>query len=154
VTDPSAATSRTWSHVAYSYATHVVLLDASGMLEKVVAAHDVGRAINPVQVEAQIEGGVVMGLGYGLTEDFPLKDGEPQVKYGTLGLFKDSKVPPIESIIIEKNPDPKAFGAKGLGEIATIPTAPAVAGAYFNRDGEFRTELPLLGTPYSRKKKV
>ncbi|MBK8595356.1 MAG: selenium-dependent xanthine dehydrogenase [Holophagales bacterium] len=142
------------SHVAYSYATHVVLLDASGMLEKVVAAHDVGRAINPVQVEAQIEGGVVMGLGYGLTEDFPLKDGEPQVKYGTLGLFKDSKVPPIESIIIEKNPDPKAFGAKGLGEIATIPTAPAVAGAYFNRDGEFRTELPLLGTPYSRKKKV
>jgi len=138
--------------VAYSYATHVVLLDADGMLERVVAAHDVGRAINPVQVESQIEGGVVMGLGYALTEDFPLKDGEPQVKFGTLGLFKDSKVPPIEPVIIEKNPDPKAFGAKGLGEIATIPTAPAVAGAYINRDGILRTELPLAGTPYSRRK--
>ena len=154
VTDPFASDKENpVSHVAYSYATHVVLLDANGMLEKVVAAHDIGRAINPVQVESQIEGGVVMGLGYALTEDFPLKEGEPQVKYGTLGLFKDSKVPPIEAVIIEKNPDPKAFGAKGLGEIATIPTAPAVAGAYFNRDGEFRTELPLQGTPYSRKKR-
>jgi selenium-dependent xanthine dehydrogenase len=141
------------SHVAYSYATQVVLLDEDGMLEKVVAAHDVGRAINPVQVESQIEGGVVMGLGFALTEDFPLKDGEPQVKYGTLGLMKDSKVPSIEPIIIERNPDQKAYGAKGLGEITTIPTAPAVAGAYFNRDGEFRTELPLAGTPYSRKRK-
>ena len=154
VTDPFASDKENpVSHVAYSYATHVVLLDANGMLEKVVAAHDVGRAINPVQVEAQIEGGVVMGLGFGLTEDFPLKDGEPQVKYGTLGLFKASKVPPIEPVIIEKNPDPKAFGAKGLGEIATIPTAPAVAGAYFNRDEEFSTELTLQGTPYSRKKR-
>jgi CO/xanthine dehydrogenase Mo-binding subunit len=154
VTDPFASDKpNPVSHVAYSYATHVVLLDANGMLEKVVAAHDVGRAINPVQVESQIEGGVVMGLGFALTEDFPLKDGEPQVKYGTLGLMKDSKVPPIEPVVIEKNPDPKAFGAKGLGEIATIPTAPAVAGAYFAKDGVFRTELPLEGTPYSRKKK-
>lgn len=154
VTDPFASDKENpVSHVAYSYATHVVLLRGDGTLEKVVAAHDVGRAINPVQVEAQIEGGVVMGLGFGLTEDFPLRDGEPQVKYGTLGLFKDTKVPPIEAVIIEKNPDPKAFGAKGLGEIATIPTAPAVAGAYFNRDGELRTELPLAGTPYSRKRK-
>ena len=154
VTDPFASDKpNPVSHVAYSYATHVVLLREDGMLEKVVAAHDVGRAINPVQVESQIEGGVVMGLGFGLTEDFPLKDGEPQVKYGTLGLFKDTKVPPIEPVIIEKNPDPKAFGAKGLGEIATIPTAPAIAGAYFAKDGVFRTELPLEGTPYSRKKK-
>ena len=146
VTDPFASDKENpVSHVAYSYATHVVLLDGNGMLEKVVAAHDVGRAINPVQVEAQIEGGVVMGLGFGLTEDFPLKDGEPQVKYGTLGLFKDSKVPPIESVIIEKNPDPKAFGAKGLGEIATIPTAPAVAGAYFNRDGDLPDRAPARG---------
>jgi selenium-dependent xanthine dehydrogenase len=154
VTDPFASDEENpVSHVAYSYATQVVLLDKDGMLEKVVAAHDVGKAINPVQVESQIEGGVVMGLGFALTEDFPLKDGEPQVKYGTLGLMKGTKVPPIETVIIEKNPDPKAYGAKGLGEITTIPTAPAVAGAYFNRDGELRTELPLVGTPYSRKKK-
>jgi CO/xanthine dehydrogenase Mo-binding subunit len=140
------------SHVAYSYATQVVLLDAEGRLEQVVAAHDVGKAINPTQVEAQIEGGVVMGLGYALTEDFPLKDGEPQVKYGTLGLFKAAQVPPILSLIIEKNSDPLAFGAKGIGEIVAIPTAPAVAGAYFHRDGQFRTSLPLVDTPYSRKK--
>jgi selenium-dependent xanthine dehydrogenase len=140
------------SHVAYSYATQVVLLDEHGRLERVVAAHDIGKAINPTQVEAQIEGGVVMGLGYALTEDFPLKDGEPQVKYGTLGLFKASSVPPIESLLIEKNPDPLAYGAKGIGEITAIPTAPAVAGAYLYRDGVLRTELPLAGTPYSRKK--
>jgi selenium-dependent xanthine dehydrogenase len=140
------------SHVAYSYATQVVLLDADGRLEKVVAAHDIGKAINPTQVEAQIEGGVVMGLGYALTEDFPLKDGEPQVKYGTLGLFKAAQVPLIVSLIIEKNADPLAFGAKGIGEIVSIPTAPAVASAYFQRDGQFRTALPLVGTPYSRKK--
>ncbi|BDU78762.1 selenium-dependent xanthine dehydrogenase [Mesoterricola sediminis] len=140
------------SHVAYSFATQVVLLDAEGRLEKVVAAHDVGRAVNPAQVEAQIEGGVVMGLGYALTEDFPLKDGEPQVKYGTLGLFKAAQVPPIEPVIVEKNPSDLAYGAKGLGEITTIPTAPAVACAYLLRDGGFRTDLPLAGTPYSRKK--
>jgi selenium-dependent xanthine dehydrogenase len=153
VTDPMGSDKpNPVSHVAYSYATQVVLLDADGRLEKVVAAHDVGKAINPNQVEAQIEGGVVMALGYALTEDFPLKDGEPQVKYGTLGLFKATQVPPIESLIIEKNSDPLAFGAKGIGEIVSIPTAPAVAGAYFYRDGQFRTDLPLAATPYSRKK--
>ena len=156
VTDPFASDKpNPVSHVAYSYATQVVLLDKDGMLEKVVAAHDVGRAVNPMQVESQIEGGVVMGLGFALTEDFPLKDGEPQVKYGTLGLMKGTKIPPIEPVIVEKNPSSAlAYGAKGLGEIVVIPTAPAVAGAYFNRDGQFRTELPLVGTPYSRKRKA
>jgi CO/xanthine dehydrogenase Mo-binding subunit len=153
VTDPFASDKpNPVSHVAYSYATQVVLLDKNGMLERVIAAHDIGKAVNPVQVESQIEGGVVMGLGFGLTEDFPLKDGEPQVKYGTLGLFKGTKVPPIQAVIIEKNTSELAYGAKGLGEITTIPTAPAVAGAYFNRDGKFRTSLPLAETPYSRKK--
>ena len=140
------------SHVAYSYATHVVLLDAAGKVERVIAAHDVGRAVNPTNVEAQIEGGVVMGLGYGLTEDYPLKDGEPTAKYGTLGLLRSTQVPVIESILVNSRPGALAYGAKGVGEIVAIPTAPAVAGAYFRRDGIFRTQLPLLGTPYSRKK--
>ncbi len=139
-------------HVAYSFAAHVVLLGRDGRLEQVVAVHDIGRAINPVQVESQIEGGVVMGLGYALTEDFPLVDGEPRARYGTLGLFKAKDVPEIRAVIVEKNPSPFARGAKGLGEIATIPTAPAVAGAYFRRDGVFRTRLPLEGTPYRRGK--
>ena len=153
VTDPMGSDKpNPVSHVSYSYATQVVLLNAEGRLERVVAAHDVGRAVNPNQVEAQIEGGVVMALGYALTEDFPLKDGEPLAKYGTLGLFKATQVPPIVPLIIEKNLDPLAYGAKGIGEIVSIPTAPAVAGAYFYRDGQFRTSLPLQGTPYSRKK--
>lgn len=140
------------SHVAYSYATQVVLLDPAGKVEKVVAAHDVGTPVNPTGVEGQIEGGVVMGLGYALTEDFPLKDGEPQVKYGTLGLFRAQQAPAIETVLVQSRPGQVAFGAKGVGEITTIPTAPAVAGAYFRRDGVFRTQLPLPGTPYSRKK--
>ena len=139
------------SHVAYSYATQVVLLDAAGKVERVIAAHDVGRAVNPTNVEAQIEGGVVMGLGYALTEDYPLKDGEPTVKYGTLGLFRATQTPEIVSLLVNARPSQVAFGAKGVGEIVTIPTAPAVAGAYFRRDGVFRTRLPLRGTPYSRK---
>ena len=140
------------SHVAYSYATQVVLLDAAGKVERVIAAHDVGQVVNPTNVEAQIEGGVVMGLGYALTEDYPLKDSEPTAKYGTLGLFRSSQVPPVESILVKTTPSGVAFGAHGVGEITTIPTAPAVAGAYFRRDGVFRTQLPLPGTPYSRKK--
>ena len=76
------------SHVAYGFATQVVILNKEGKLEKVIAAHDVGKAINPINVEGQIEGGVVMGLGYALTEDYPLKDSIPTAKFGTLGLFR------------------------------------------------------------------
>ncbi len=141
------------SHVSYGYATQVVQLDDDGMIKTVTAAHDVGRAINPTLVEAQVEGGVVMSLGYALTEDFPLKDGVPQAKFGTLGLFKSTQVPQIDTIIIEKCDSETAYGAKGVGEICSIPTAPAVALAYYNRDGEFRVKLPMGGTPYSRNKK-
>ena len=94
-----------------------------------------------------------MGLGYALTEDFPLKDGKPMAKYGTLGLLKSTQTPEVVSVLVGKaSLDGLACGAKGIGEIATIPTAPAVQNAYENRDGIFRTTLPLEGTPYSRKK--
>ena len=140
------------SHVAYGYATQVVLLQEDGTIEKVVAAHDVGRAINPLAIEGQIEGGVVMSLGYALTEDFPLKEGMPTARFGTLGLFRADKTPDVESIIIEKNKDQLAYGAIGIGEITSIPTAPAVQGAYYKSDGEFRTTLPLVNTAYSKRK--
>ncbi len=142
------------SHIAYSYATDVVVLDDDGRIKKVVAAHDVGKSINPKNLEGQIEGGVVMGLGYALTEDFPLKDSVPTAKYGTLGLIRVNNVPEIESILIEKSNSELAYGAKGIGEISAIPIAPAVAGAYLEYDKTFRNKLPLEGTPYSRKKKV
>lgn len=139
------------SHIAYGYATHLVILNEAGKIEKVIAAHDVGRAINPKNVEGQIEGGVTMSLGYALTEDYPLVDCVPTAKFGTLGLFKSVDVPEIETIIIEKNSSSLAYGAKGIGEICSIPTPPAVALAYANYDGIFRSKLPLSHTPYSKK---
>lgn len=140
------------SHVAYGYATHLVDLDDEGKIKLVIAAHDVGKAINPISVEGQIEGGVVMSLGYALTEDYPLENGRPTAKYGTLGLFKSAQTPALRPIIIEKNSSPIAQGAKGIGEICSIPTPPAVQLAYYNFDGEFRNCLPLAHTPYSRKR--
>jgi len=140
------------SHVAYGYATHVVVLKENGKILKVIAAHDVGKAVNPTNVEGQIEGGVVMGLGYALTEDYPLKDSVPTAKFGTLGLFRATEVPEINSLIIEKTTSELAYGAKGIGEITVIPTAPAVQGAYYKLDNKFRTELPLKDTAYSKKK--
>jgi len=142
------------SHVAYGYATQVVVLDEAGRIEKIVAAHDIGRAINPTTVEGQIEGGVVMGMGYALTEDFPLEKGVPTAKFGTLGLLRCGTVPVIECLLVEKNLDPLAYGAKGIGEIVCIPTAPAIAGAYYRRDGKLRTSLPLPETPYSRTRRT
>ncbi|MEG1523426.1 MAG: selenium-dependent xanthine dehydrogenase [Clostridia bacterium] len=140
------------SHIAYGYATHVVELDESGRVTCVTAAHDVGQAVNPIALEGQIEGGVVMSLGYALTEDFPLVDGKPTKKFGTLGLFKSTTVPKVVPITVGKIlPGGLACGAKGVGEICAIPTAPAVQLAYYNRDQVFRTKLPLENTAYSKK---
>lgn len=141
------------SHVAYSYATHVVTLAEDGKIHRVYAAHDVGNPINPKNVEGQIEGGVVMSLGYALTEDYPLKDCVPQAKFGTLGLFRAPDTPEVIPIIVGKGETSLAYGAKGIGEISSIPTAPAVAAAYEAFDGKVRASLPLADTPYSRKKK-
>ena len=140
------------SHVAYSYATQVVELNDDGTIKRVVAAHDVGTPVNPKALEGQIEGGVVMSLGYALTESFPLEQGRPLAKLGTLGLFRADKTPDVVPVIIDRRMNGPAFGAKGIGEISSIPTAPAVQLAYYNRDGKFRTRLPLEDTPYSRKK--
>ena len=138
------------SHIAYGYATHLVKLDEEGRVEKVIAAHDVGKAVNPRSVEGQIEGGVVMSLGYALTEDYPLDNCRPTAKFGTLGLFRADKTPDVEAIIVERNSKGLACGAKGIGEICSIPTPPAVALAYYNRDGIFRTSLPLKNTGYKK----
>ncbi len=140
------------SHVAYGYATQLCILNEDGTIQKMVAAHDVGKAVNPKSVEGQIEGGVLMSCGYALTEQYPLKNCVPTAKFGTLGLFRADKAPEIESIIVEKPGVDVAYGAIGIGEITSIPTAPAIAGAYYKWNGQFQTSLPLEGTPYSRKK--
>ena len=139
------------SHIAYGYATQVCILDEDGKLKQIVAAHDVGKAVNPLSVEGQIEGGVVMSMGYALTERYPLTDCKPNVKFGTLGLFRANQIPEIVPIIVEKEGLDVACGAIGIGEITSIPTAPAIAGAYFRYDGKRRTALPLEGTPDSKK---
>ena len=137
------------SHIAYGYATHVVILDDDGRVKEVYAAHDSGKVVNPVSIQGQIEGGVLMSMGYALTEDFPLKDGVPMAKFGTLGLLRAPDIPEIHAIYVEKETLPEtAYGAKGIGEIAAIPTAPAIQGAYYARDGFFRTKLPLEKTWY------
>ncbi len=139
------------SHIAYGYATQVCVLDDEGRLKQIIAAHDVGRAVNPLSVEGQIEGGVVMSMGYALTERYPLTDCKPTAKFGTLGLFRANQIPEIVPIIVEKEGLDVACGAIGIGEITSIPTAPAIADAYFRYDGKFRTALPLDNTPYTRK---
>ena len=121
------------SHISYGYATQVCILDDGGKVKKIIAAHDIGRAINPKSAEGQVEGGVVMSMGYALTEDFPLNDGVPTAKFGTLGLIRSTAAPEIETIIIGKEKKGFAGGAKGIGEIAAIPAAPAIQLAYYNR---------------------
>lgn len=129
---------------------YVCILREDGTIQKIVAAHDVGKIVNPKSLEGQIEGGVVMGCGYALTEQYPLDQCRPTAKYGTLGLFKADKAPDVEAVPVEKKGVDVAFGAIGVGEITSIPTAPAVAGAYYRWSGEFQTTIPLKGTPYSR----
>ena len=141
------------SHVAYGYATQMCILDKeTGKIKKMVAAHDVGKAINPLSCEGQIEGGVVMSMGYALTERYPIDENcRPTVKFGTLGLFRANQIPEIKPIIVEKPGLNVGGGAIGIGEITSIPTAPAIAEAYRRYDGELRTELPLKNTPYAKK---
>ena len=142
------------SHVAYGFATHLVVLDDDGKVKKVYAAHDSGKVVNPISIQGQIEGGVLMSLGYALTEDFKLQDCVPKSKFGTLGLMRATDIPEIEAIYVEKKELlGVAYGSKGIGEIATIPTAPAVQNAYYKRDGKLRPKLPMDDTYYSNKKK-
>lgn len=140
------------SHIAYGYATQVVVFDKSGKLKEVVAAHDAGTLINPKSAEGQVEGGVVMGLGYALTENFPMENGYPKFNYGRLGLLRATDVPPIKVIFVNSgNVSNLAYGAKGIGEICTVPTAPACAHGYYRLDKVMRTKLPLERTYYKKK---
>lgn len=141
------------SHVAYGYATQVCILDSkSRKIDTMIAAHDVGKAVNPLSCEGQIEGGVVMSLGFALTERYPIDENcKPIDKFGALGLFRAHEVPKIKAIVIDKPGLNVACGAIGIGEITSIPTAPAVTDAYYRLDKERRFTLPISGTPYERK---
>ena len=133
-------------HSAFGYASQVVIADPdTGRIERVVAAHDVGRAINPILVAGQIEGAVHMGLGYALPEEVPADDEGLPVKstLRQLNIIRPKDMPEIDVILVEV-PQPRSpFGVKGVGEIGLVPTAGAVAAAYKAVDGQWRTRLPL-----------
>jgi CO/xanthine dehydrogenase Mo-binding subunit len=134
-------------HAAFGYATQLVVIDReSGAVERVVAIHDVGKAVNPVLCEGQIEGSVHMGLGYALTEDFPSDraTGFPtNMTLRSLGILRAKDMPPVEVQLVEV-PQPKSpYGIKGVGEIGLVPTAPAVAAALRDYDGQWRSSLPM-----------
>ena len=139
------------THITYGFATQVVILNDEGRLQKVVAAHDVGKVMNPVLLAGQIEGSIHMGLGYALTEELLLKDGQIVSKdLRSLGILRAKDVPEIECIFIEENEPAGPYGAKGVGEIGLIPTAPAVAGALYKYDGIRRTKLPMKDSPAAK----
>ena len=140
------------SHVAYGYAAQVAEIDKDGKLLRVTAAYDLGTLVNPKAAEGQIEGGIAMGIGYGLTEDYPVEGGYPKAKYGTLGLLRATDMPETKIIIVDRpHKEPAAaYGSKGVGELATIPTAPAIHGAYYKLDKVFRPKLPMENTFYKK----
>lgn len=133
-------------HSAFGYASQLVVMNPETLsVERVVAAHDVGRAVNPMLCEGQIEGSVHMGLGYALTEDFPSDEhGFPtKSTLRSLGILRAKDVPPIEVVLVEV-PQPRSpYGIKGVGEIGLVPTAGAVAAALHDADGAWRTSLPM-----------
>jgi len=146
-----AKTDKPITHFSYGFATQVVILDDDGKLKKVVAAHDVGRVINLKLLEGQIEGSIHMGLGYALTEDLKLENCVPvSTKMNALGLLRAHHMPEIEIILIEEPAPSGPFGAKGVGEIGLVPTAPAVAGALYKFDGIRRFSLPMRDSPAAR----
>ncbi len=141
---PGTPTDDPVTHLTFGYATQVVVLDDEGRIERIVAAHDVGRAVNPLACTAQIEGAVHMGLGQALTEDFPCEGGRPvSLRLRDLGIVPADRMPPVEVILLEVPDEVGGYGSKGVGEIGLVPTAAAVAGALHARDGTWPTALPL-----------
>lgn len=133
-------------HSTFSYAAQLVIADPdTGEIEKVVAVHDVGRAINPTLCEGQIEGSVHMGLGYALTEEFPTDElGRPtKDTLRALGILRPKDTPEIEAILVEVPQPNSPYGIKGIGEIGLVPTAGAVAAALHEVDGVWRDTLPM-----------
>ncbi len=143
-TKPGTDTDDPKTHLSFSYATQVVIVGEDGRIERVVAAHDVGRAINPLLCAGQIEGSVHMGLGYALSEELPCTDGVPDsLLLRDLGILRAKDTPQIDVILVEVPDEIGGYGAKGVGEIGLVPTAGAVAAALHAYDGVRRFSLPM-----------
>ena len=147
-TKPGAGTPEPVTHFAYGWATQVVVLDETGRIAKVIAAHDVGKVINPTLLAGQVEGAVHMGLGHALSEEFVVTGGVPgTTTLKSLHIIPPSGMPPVECVFVEEHQPEGPYGAKGIGEIGLVPTASAVAGALHALDGRHRTRLPMKDSP-------
>ena len=143
-TKPGSDVKEQITHYSYGYAAQVCILDEDGNVAKIVAAHDGGKIMNPMLFKGQVEGGVHMGLGYALTEDLPMKDGYlVSDRMRDLKILRAHETPEIEVKTVEVKDPVGPYGAKGIGEIGTVPTAAAVANAFCAFDGVKRTKLPL-----------
>jgi selenium-dependent xanthine dehydrogenase len=143
-TKPGAETDKVITHFAYGYATQLVILDEKGKIEKVVAAHDIGKNLNPTLFEGQIHGAVHMGLGYALTENLPMKAGYlVSDKLRDCGILRAHEMPDIIVKAVEVEDPVGPYGAKGIGEIGLVPTAAAVANAFYQFDKVRRFCIPL-----------
>jgi aldehyde oxidoreductase len=132
------------THFGYGWATQVCILDDEGRIEKFIAAHDVGKALDPLMLEGQVVGGVHMGLGHTLSETFETKGGFPVTDtLKSLNIIPAAGMPPVETILVEEHQPEGPYGAKGMGEAVLVPTAAAVAGALYQFDGVRRTTLPM-----------
>lgn len=136
-------------HIAFGYATQAAEVEVNTQtgevrVLRVIAAHDVGRAINPLAISGQVEGGVVMGVSLALLEEFPQVNGIPQIT--NLGKYKIATAahkPDIDVILVESPTAEGPYGAKGVGEITSIPTAAAIANAIHNACGVRVSSLPI-----------
>ncbi|MFZ3070489.1 MAG: molybdopterin cofactor-binding domain-containing protein, partial [Anaerolineaceae bacterium] len=136
-------------HFAYSFSAQAVqievaLADGSVRVLQVISANDSGKVINPLGFQGQVEGGVVMGLGHGLMEEFKVVDGVIQsdrMARCKIPTMQDS--PLVTSIVVEHPTSEGPFGAKGIGEIVSIPTPPAITNALYNAVGLRVDRLPV-----------
>jgi selenium-dependent xanthine dehydrogenase len=139
------------THFAFGWASQVVALDGEGRIARIVAAHDVGRVLNRTLLEGQIEGGIHMGLGQALSEEYVVRDGVPvSDTLKSLGIIPASGMPPVETILVEEPQPEGPLGAKGIGEACLVPTAAAVAEALYRFDGIRRTRLPMRDSAAAR----
>ena len=135
--------------VTYAYGAHGVEVEVDRQTGRVrivnyVAAHDVGKAINPMLLEGQISGGGVMGLGYALSEKMVYKNGRlMNANYLDYKLLTAKDIPPMQAVIVETDEKDGPFGAKGIGEPGLVPTAPAIANAIYDAVGVRIKDLPI-----------
>jgi CO/xanthine dehydrogenase Mo-binding subunit/aerobic-type carbon monoxide dehydrogenase small subunit (CoxS/CutS family) len=136
------------NYPAYAYTTQVAAVEVDPdtgevRMLRVLAAHDVGRAINPQKIEGQIEGSCHMAQGYALSEAYPMERGIPTVRtYRDLRVPTIMDAPPVRTLIIEKPDSTGPFGAKGISEVATVPLTPAILNAIFDAVGVRIHSLP------------